>query len=334
MIHEEADTERLSLRILSHNIRYAISSPSENERPWNERCPLILRQLKHHVRYLDGISGSSPPAASFIYLQETLHSQLQDILVGLNSIRQSRKAGKTDKADDPVWGVVGVGRDDGKTAGEYNPILYPTDTFELLDFETRWLSPTPEQPSMGWDAGSKRILTAAVFEHRRNLLRIVACNTHLDNQGRMARKRSIPLILATIQQIRSKWAGANSTGPLVFLAGDFNSFPTQEAYVDMAASGILADVVDYVPEGERYGNEVTFTGFVPGTDKDKADIGRIDFAWIGPKEHIRALSDERGNGNRPSWDVRGYAVLPNVFDDGIFCSDHRCLVSDITLHSN
>ncbi|KAI9681737.1 MAG: hypothetical protein M1822_007089 [Bathelium mastoideum] len=335
MVQNTVKADSLYLRILSHNIRYATSAPSKNERPWAERCPLILRQFKYHTRFVDAPCGRSSQSASFICLQEVLHSQLNDLMIGLNGLPKVQHTDETHKIPDgPIWAHVGVAREDGETKGEYNPIIYHKQAFQLLDFRTKWLSPTPNQPSKGWDAGSPRILTVAVFECLRSRQRIVACNTHLDNEGAVARKKSIPIILETIQQLRSEWASANNTEPLVFLAGDFNSFPTQEAYLDIAKSRLLADVLEHVPKEERYGDEITFTGFVPDTDEDKDEIGRIDFVWIGPVERIRPF--ESGNQNRPvpTWDVLGYAVLPNVFDDGVFCSDHRCLASDVLLRGS
>ncbi|KAF2235950.1 hypothetical protein EV356DRAFT_482941 [Viridothelium virens] len=310
----------LPLRILTHNIRYATSTPSKNELPWSERCPLILSQLRYHTRILDGLSASSNLASCFICLQEALHSQLQDILTGLNNLSpQGSSTLAAELPTGPAWAHIGVGREDGRKEGEYSPIIYPIQAFKLLDFQTRWLSPTPEQPSKGWDAGSTRILTVGVFEHRAIRRRLIACNTHLDNEGTVARKESIPIILETIKTMRQKWADADGEEPQFFLAGDFNSFPTQEAYLDTARSGVLGDIIDFVPLNQRYGNEVTFTGFVPDTDEDKDDIGRIDFIWLGPRKNVHG------------WEVAGYSVLPNVFDDGVFCSDHRCVVGDVTL---
>ena len=34
----------------------------------------------------------------------------------------------------------------------------------------------------------------------------------------------------------------------------------------------------------------------------------------------------------PGWDVQGYAVLPNVFEAGIYSSDHRAVVGDTCLN--
>jgi hypothetical protein len=80
--------------------------------------------------------------------QEVLHNQLLDLSALLG----------------PGYGLVGVGRDDGKERGEYAPIFWNKDKFELVRWKTIWLSPTPDQPgSKGWDAVS----LAASRSHRR-----------------------------------------------------------------------------------------------------------------------------------------------------------------------
>lgn len=61
---------------------------------------------------------------------------------------------------------IGVGRDDGKTAGETMGIFYKTSDVELVKWGTFWLSQTPDTPSKGWDAKYYRTATWAVFKHK------------------------------------------------------------------------------------------------------------------------------------------------------------------------
>jgi len=56
-----------------------------------------------------------------------------------------------------------------------------------------------------------------------------------------------------------------------------------------------------------FGNINTFTGF--GDEKPK----RIDFLFL----------------NKEQWQVSGYGVLSNIFEDGIYISDHRAAIGDI-----
>ncbi|KAF2114232.1 Endonuclease/exonuclease/phosphatase [Lophiotrema nucula] len=330
----------LQLRVLSFNVRYATSSPFTNEKPWSERFPLVLNQLQHETRFLDGTSidavhtdSSTHPAAAIICLQEVLHVQLVDILNGLNELPPSSDKSQT-PTDGPIWAHIGVGRDDGHTKGEYSPIIYPVKIFRLLHYETIWLSPTPDRPSKGWDAGSIRILTVAVLEYKSSGQRVLASTTHLDNDGSKSRENSVIVILDTLKRIQKDWATSNALP--IFLAGDFNSFPNQEAYLGMERSDYMYDMWQFISPKRRYGEQITFTGFEP--DKDTDEQGRIDFIWLGPKDGV-CIPPKDGNSllaasdvpKSCSWIADGYSVLSNVFEDGVYLSDHRCVVGDLRL---
>jgi hypothetical protein len=105
-VSSEAQPEGpINIRLLTHNIRYATGDPFKGEERWPIRCPRLCSEL---------IFNSITEPATFICLQEVLHIQLMDILSPLN---QSAGFGGE-------WAYVGVGRDDGKEAGEYSPIFY------------------------------------------------------------------------------------------------------------------------------------------------------------------------------------------------------------------
>lgn len=129
-------------------------------------------------------------------------------------------------------------------------------------------------------------------------------NTHLDDQGSQSRLESAKIMAKQVQ----------SVAPLpVFLAGDFNSEPGQEAYAVLSsADSPVKDLRDELPAGLRYGHKDTFTGFGFGKEPHK----RIDFLFLG--------KDDR-------WKTTGYAVLENRFDDGVYNSDHRAVVGDVML---
>jgi hypothetical protein len=103
----------------------------------------------------------------------------------------------------------------------------------------------------------------------------------------------------------------------------------------MSSSEYLYDLQTFVDSNHRYGDEKTFTGFEPG--KNENEQGRIGFIWLGPKdgacggiaENSDFLDERVKTGKARTWSVAGYAVLPNVFDDGVYLSDHRCVVGDM-----
>ena len=276
----------LHLRLLTHNIRYATSAPFEGEEKWEVRAPRIVNELRFTTAHC---------AESFICLQEVLHGQLIDIARGLNHERE------------PKWDYIGVGRDDGKTAGEYSPIFFQKAVWKVERWKTVWLSETPSIPSKSWDAASTRILTVGLFQHCHSRKRLVAMNTHLDDQGSKSRMEAAKLILAEVSAISNQ-------GQLpVYLAGDFNSQPSDEAYLTVTSdTSPMKDLRNQISQEGQYGHYHTFTGF--GSDEPT----RIDFLFTNSRVY--------------HWLVEGYGVLENQFDDKVFSSDHRAVVGDVALY--
>lgn len=278
----------LNIRLLTHNIRYATNSPFKGEKPWNVRRPRMINELRFNTAYCP---------ESFICLQEVLHGQLMDIVSGLNP------------TDNEEWKYIGVGRDDGHEAGEYSPILYRPAIWQLLEWKTIWLSPTHDKPSIGWDAACIRILTVGIFQHHESKKQVVAMSTHLDHAGPKSRVEAAKIILKQTAEYKNEANG-------IFLAGDFNSPPDTEAYKLMTSdASLMFDLRSHVPEGERYGHNLTFSGF-----QDKPDH-RIDFLFL-----------EKGTDTKIPWTVNGYAVLENRFEDKVYISDHRAVVGDVELN--
>ncbi|KAF2835146.1 hypothetical protein M501DRAFT_942694 [Patellaria atrata CBS 101060] len=290
-----APTSPLPIRLYTHNIRYATSSPFPGEEPWPTRLPRLLSSIRFHT--------SSTPNP-LVFLQEVLHNQLLDLLSGLNASLPPTQ---------PAWAYIGVGRDDGATKGEYSPIFYQPAIWSVISFRTVWLSQTPDIPSKGWDAASIRIVTVGAFKHRESGREVVALSTHLDDQGEVSRYESARVLREIVEEEGLDVEG-RITRPVV-LAGDFNSEVDGRAYGVLSADvSPVVDVKSFLKEGGgiMYGHENTFTGF------QDEDLKRIDFLWVGPK---------KGEG----WKGSAYAVLDNQFDDGVYLSDHRPVVGDLVL---
>ncbi|GAB1316434.1 hypothetical protein MFIFM68171_06644 [Madurella fahalii] len=277
----------LPIRAVSFNIRYAATSLAEGERPWSERRGPLISQLAQLDR------GGPANGLTILGLQEVLDGQLGDIKEGLGA----------------SWAHVGVARDDGAARGEYCPIVYRADVLRLLYRETKWLSPTPDRPSYGWGAGSRRVVTIAVFEELGSWARFIVANTHLDNASAQARTEGAKVVLERIRAVQEMW------GPMgVVLTGDFNSGPGRDGHKVLADSGYLEEafaVADAV--GKVVGtNRNTFTGFTGSGGSF------IDFVWFGPE------------GTKTFFSVERYEILTNVVS-GLYISDHRAVVADLAL---
>lgn len=257
-------TNPATIQIYSHNVRQDALHPAPNERPWLVRRHGVVAAIVHAAGRLPTLVG----------LQEVKNNQLKDILSLLG----------------PDWGHFGVGREDGKTRGEYAPVLFQKLQWELVGGQTRWLSETPDRPSKGWDSACERVVTLVDFVHR-VLGRLVRFfNTHYDHKGRKARIQSSLQILG----LMDKSSGA------AFLAGDFNSESHEEAYTTLSKS--LVDLATAC--AEKAGFEYTDTGFDPAR-KEK----RIDFIW-----------------SMPGTAVLRHEIMSSQVDNFLF-SDHRPVVA-------
>ena len=117
---------------------------------------------------------------------------------------------------------VGVGRDNGKSEGEFMSIFWNKKTVKMVKWGTFWLSETPEKPSKGWDAACKRTATWALMKDKNTGKMFYFVNTHLDHRGSEARRQGLNLIVSRIDEINQK-------GYPMVLTGDFNMKPDDAA---------------------------------------------------------------------------------------------------------
>lgn len=106
-----------SLFVGTYNIRNHNSGDDAAGNVWTTRCKVICDQMNFEDPDIFGT-------------QEVLHEQLADLTAGLDG-----------------YAYIGVGRDDGKTAGEYSAIFYKKDRIKLLRNGNFWLNETPDTPN-------------------------------------------------------------------------------------------------------------------------------------------------------------------------------------------
>ncbi|PWY97558.1 hypothetical protein BCV70DRAFT_166703 [Testicularia cyperi] len=139
---------------------------------------------------------------------------------------------------------AGVGRDDGKRAGEAVPIFWRRDVFSLVSekdggvgengVQHFWLSPTPEVPgSVGWDAALTRMCTHVSLKLHATGEIVHVFSTHYDHKGVLARAKSSELIVERARAAsahtkkvlaeRKARRQSETEEPLIVLIGDLNS---------------------------------------------------------------------------------------------------------------
>ncbi len=187
-----------SIKFITYNIRY--DNPNDGKDIWDNRK--------------EGLgSFLAEEDADFIGMQEVLQNQLEFIKEFLTDHKH-----------------LGVGRDDGASKGEYSPILYNSERWELLENKNKWLSSTPDEVSRGWDAACNRVVTFGLFKNKESGDTIAVFNTHFDHKGQVARENSAKLLVGWIDefaQVKTK-----------ILMGDFNLIPEDPLY-DILTSKLM-----------------------------------------------------------------------------------------------
>jgi len=233
MLFSEAEGQ--SLKILTYNIR--LDTPDDGPNAWPLRRAWLCEQVRSAGPDIFGIQEGLPQQVKYI----------DSMFSGYHH--------------------TGVGREDGKNQGEFSAIWYDMKKFLLVSQGTFWLSPTPEAPSMGWDAACKRICTYGLFKDIRDGRQFWVFNTHFDHAGVIARRNSADLILRKIDLL-------NKTGLPVILMGDFNGNPESKPVKIICRkfrdSKIADKSMTMMPDG-------TFNGF----DPSKPVTERIDFIFTG-----------------------------------------------------
>lgn len=260
-------TNAQTMRVATYNIRY--DNPGDSLNAWQYRLPIVTDLIKFYDFDIFGI-------------QEGLYSQVADLTANL-----------------PAYAYIGVGRDDGKQAGELSAIFYNKTKFELLQQGTFWLAPVTDKPVKGWDAALPRICTWGQFRNKKSGFVFYHFNTHFDHRGVEARKESAKLILNTIK----KMAPPNMP---VILTGDLNVDQHNESYTLLNNSGVLKDA--YEMATVRLAHNGTFNAFNINTKSDS----RIDHIFLS--HHFRPQK---------------YGILTNSYQARL-PSDHFPVMVDVT----
>lgn len=253
------------VKVMTYNIRY--NTPSDSVNQWSNRASKVYELIKKYDPDIIGV-------------QEALHNQMLDLSKNLTE-----------------YDYIGVGREDGKTKGEFSAIFYKKKKFKVIDQNTFWLSETPDiAGSKNWDAALTRVATWARFRELKSGKRIFVLNTHFDHVGKESRKNSAILIKEKIATL--------SQGLPVIVTGDLNTMRDDAPYKElMSETGIkLMDPAPATPPG-------TFCSFKVNSITCRA----IDYIF-----------------HTAEWNSSGYSAIDDN-DGKYYPSDHLPVVTTLKL---
>lgn len=257
----QSPPEAPPLVVMSFNIRYGTARDGDDA--WPKRQKLVIDRMRESN-------------ADIIGLQEALRFQIDELLAAM-----------------PGYKAVGVGRDDGREAGEHVAILYRHSRLALeppvphrpgrstATHGHFWLSETPEKPgSKSWGNSITRMCTWARLREIETDRAFIVFNTHLDHESQPSRVRSVELI-------KQRIANREGSDPVI-VTGDFNAGQKNEAIHAMLATDTPTDPGSPVcpplrdtfrvadPKATTVG---TFNGFKGVTDGEKIDYIFVDDRW-------------------------------------------------------
>ncbi len=249
------DKSLYDLKVMTFNIRYGTANDGDNS--WSNR-----RQILFNV-----IRDFNP---DILGMQEVLKFQLDELLEEM-----------------PYYSYCGVGRDDGRTEGEYSPILFSKDRYILDSTETFWFSDTPDIPgSKNWGNNITRICTWAKLFDKFAGKTFYFMNVHLDHQVPESRIKSAKALVDKIKSF-------NDNLPVV-LTGDFNTGEDEQTIKIIKEYGLIDS---YRILNKRSNAEGTFNSFIGEDNKDK-----IDFIFVSEHFSVKnsTIIKTNKNGRYPS----------------------------------
>jgi endonuclease/exonuclease/phosphatase family metal-dependent hydrolase len=253
------------LKVMTYNIRY--DTPADSVNQWTLRKDKVFALIRKYD-------------PDFLGIQEALHRQVVDLLENL-----------------PEYVSVGVGRDDGKTRGEYAAILFKKDRFTAVRQNTFWLSETPDVPgSKSWDAAITRIASWGQFKDKTTGAEFLFINTHFDHIGKESRRKSAELL-------KQQATALGATLPLI-ITGDFNCTREEPPYAAITnpQGTVLFDPAPDSPPG-------TFCSFT----RDSMPCRAIDYIF-----------------HSGAWKPLGYQVIQD-HDGKYYPSDHLPVLTTLQL---
>lgn len=252
-----------NINIMTYNIR--LDTEADGINMWDNRKEGVLSLIKEE-------------SVDILGIQEGLPSQIEYLSKKLDG-----------------YSMIGEGRDGGNN-GEYSAIYY-NNKMNLIETETFWLSETPEIPSIGWDAAINRIATLGIFKIKKSKKELIVYNTHFDHIGKIAREKSVRVILNHIKK-------NNYENKSLIVMGDLNANPS-ELPIELLSEE-LNDSFKILPIESPIG---TFSGF----DLNSKLLDRIDYIYT---KNIK-ISD--------------YKHLDKKLSSGLWPSDHLPILISIFL---
>lgn len=267
---QSKQTSNVEFKAASYNVRYAAKADEESGNGWDIRKGPVADLIK---KYDFDIVGT----------QEANAKQWDDMKVLL-----------------PDYGSEGHPYGGSSGTNHNSIIFYKKQMFDVLDKGVFWLSQTPDEPSLGWDATDRRICYWIKFKEKKSGKEFFFFNAHFYWKFKIAKEQSGPLMVRKIKEI----AGDSP----VICTGDLNSGATSPQMKAMRE--FFSDAYD-VTQTAKKGPLETNLG---GGNFIGPPSGRIDYIYVS--NHFKVLD---------------YVTMDDTYNSGHYPSDHLPIASVVSL---
>lgn len=267
-----ANTKELPKSIIvgSYNIRYAADADEKTGNNWDKRKYLIVKIIEDYNFDIVGTQEAN----------KKQKNEVENLLKTYFSVAH------------PYGGKSGD--------GHHTITYFKKDRFSLLDSGVFWLSETPNQPSVGWDASDRRICQWLKLKDLKSKKILYFFNAHFYWRAQTAKLNSGPLIVNQIKAIAGNYPS--------ILVGDLNS--EENTPQIHSISRIMRDV-SKIEKDEVLRNWYTNLG---GGNFQDPLVNRIDYIFIS--DAIKPYK---------------YHVIKDKYADDRYPSDHLPIYSELLI---
>lgn len=193
------------------------------------------------------------------------------------------------------------------------PIFWNREKFDLVKSGMFWLSESPDEKSISWEADAPRTASWVMLTCRESGSDLIYINTHFDWKSELARQRSSEMILERLNEIQG------NENLLIVLGGDFNCNPWSASYRVFLDNGFV-DAYRSAGHGDS-AESYTFHGFQGdryfALDWGNQVMWRID--WILVRYAPNTVQ------------VASCTIVRDA-DPPVFASDHYPVVAELYLY--
>lgn len=212
-----------SVKIMSFNVKTPSTEPEEVFHKWENRRDACCAMINYHRPMLLGVQECKLPQREYLL---------------------SKCKG---------YAVVGRSRDN-TSDGQQTAIFYLRDSISVLDWDTFWLTETPDQMSKLEGGALYRTATWVKAQHKSSGKFFYHLNTHLEHSSNAYRTIEMPILLGYIEKNFEDY-------PIVMTA-DWNQSDEHELFNEMYKtfknSRFIAPLTDKGATYNNFGGETSF----------------------------------------------------------------------------